>query len=172
MGAGARRAGPEAATAGRDPAASVRGVDHRDLPVDPDSETVPGTPHVVAAVATGGALGSAGRWLVSEAVPAAGGFPWPTFLVNVTGALLIGVLMVVVTDVVTGRPLLRPFLGIGLLGGWTTFSTYALEARDLVATGSPGLAATYVVGSLVVGLLATWAGIAATRRLSAGRVAP
>ena len=92
---------------------------------------------------------------VSEPVPAAGGFPWPTFLVNVSGALLIGVLMVVVTDVVTGRPLLRPFLGVGLLGGFTTFSTYALEARDLLALGgAAGLAATYVVGSVVAGLLA------------------
>jgi CrcB protein len=141
-------------------------MERHDLPVDPDVPA-PG-PHVLAAVAAGGALGSAGRWLVSAGVPAAGGFPWPTFLVNVTGALLIGVLMVVVTDVVTGRPLLRPFLGVGLLGGWTTFSTYALEARDLLAGGSPGLAAAYVVGSLVLGLLSTRAGIVATRRLTAG----
>ena len=143
---------------------------HHDLPIDPDA--LAPARHVLSAVAAGGALGSAGRWLVSVAVPTTGGFPWPTFLVNVTGALLIGVLMVVVTDVVTGRPLLRPFLGVGLLGGWTTFSTYALEARDLLASGTPGLAATYVVGSLVVGLLATWAGIAATRRLAAGRRTP
>src|SRR5688572_26877571 len=83
-------------------------MERHDLPVDPDVPA-PGQ-HVLAAVAAGGALGSAGRWVVSAGVPAAGGFPWPTFLVNVTGALLIGVLMVVVTDVVTGRPLLRPFL--------------------------------------------------------------
>ena len=144
-------------------------MDHHDLPVDPDASAPPGTAHVLSAVAAGGALGSTGRWLVSEAVPVAGGFPWPTFLVNVSGALLIGVLMVVVTDVVTGRPLLRPFLGIGLLGGWTTFSTYALETRGLLADGVPVVAALYVVGSLVVGLLATWAGIVGTRRLAVGR---
>ena len=98
----------------------------------------------------------------------AGGFPWPTFLVNVTGALLIGVLMVVVTDVVTDRPLLRPLLGVGFLGGWTTFSTYALEARDLLAAGEPVLAAAYVAGSVVAGPAAAWLGIAVTRRLTAG----
>ncbi len=141
---------------------------HHDLPIDPDA--LAPARHVLAAVAAGGALGSAGRWLVSETVPSVGGFPWPTFLVNVTGALLIGVLMVAVTDVVTGRPLLRPFLGVGLLGGWTTFSAYALEARDLLATGAPGLAVTYVLGSVVAGLLATWAGLTVTRRLAAGSV--
>ena len=144
-------------------------MEPHELPVDPDAPAAPGTRHVLAAVAAGGALGATGRWLVSEAVPVAGGFPWPTFLVNMSGALLIGVLMVVVTDVVTGRPLLRPFLGIGVLGGWTTFSTYAVEARDLVAAGEPGLASLYVVASVVVGLLATWAGIGATRRLAARR---
>ncbi len=144
-------------------------MERHDLPVDPDSPPPIGTHHVLAAVAAGGALGSTGRWLVSVTVPAVGGFPWPTFLVNVTGALLIGVLMVVVTDVVTGRPLLRPFLGVGFLGGWTTFSTYAVELRDLLATGAVGLAVLYLVGSLVVGLLATWLGLAGTRRLTRGR---
>jgi CrcB protein len=143
-------------------------MEHHELPVDPDAPAPAGTGHVLSAVAVGGALGSAGRWLVAEALPAAGGFPWPTFLVNVTGALLIGVLLVVVTDVVTGRPLLRPFLGVGLLGGWTTFSTYAVEARDLLATGALALVALYVVGSLVVGLLATWVGILGTRWLTEG----
>ena len=141
-------------------------MSHPALPVDPD--TAPPAHGAIAAVAAGGALGSVGRWAVSEAVPTGGGFPWPTFVVNVTGALLIGVLLVVVTDVVSGRPLLRPFLGVGLLGGWTTFSTYALEVRDLLDAGDAGLAATYVGSSLVVGLLATWAGIAGTRRLTAG----
>jgi len=137
-------------------------------PIDPDAPAPAGTSHVLAAVAAGGALGSAGRWLASEVIAMAGGFPWPTFLVNVTGALLIGVLMVVVTDVVTDRPLLRPLLGVGFLGGWTTFSTYALEARDLLAAGEPVLAAAYVAGSVVAGPAAAWLGIAVTRRLTAG----
>lgn len=139
-------------------------MEHHELPVDPD---VPApVRHVLAAVAAGGALGSAARWLVSETVPASGGFPWPTFLVNVCGALLIGVLMVVVTEVVTGRPLLQPFVGVGLLGGWTTFSTYALEVRDLLAASEAALAAAYVGGSVAAGLLATWVGLVTTRRLT------
>ena len=137
---------------------------HHELPVDPDAPAP--VRHALAAVAAGGSLGSAGRWWVSEAVPTAGGFPWPTFLVNVSGALLIGVLMVVVSDVVTDRPLLRPFLGVGVLGGWTTFSTYALEARGLLVAGEYALSSAYVVGSLALGLLATWVGIATTGRLA------
>ena len=144
-------------------------MEHPALPVDADAAAPAGTPHVLTAVAAGGALGSAGRRLVAEVVPAAGGFPWPTFVVNLSGALLIGVLMVAVTEVVTGRPLLRPFVGIGLLGGWTTFSAYALEARDLVAAGALASALLYVVGSVVGGLLATWAGIAALRRATERR---
>ncbi|WP_432477545.1 fluoride efflux transporter FluC [Nocardioides sp. GXQ0305] len=143
-------------------------MEPHELPLDPDAAAPPGTAHVLSAIAAGGALGSGGRELVERLVPVVGGFPWPTFLVNVTGALLIGVLMVVVTDVVTGRPLLRPFLGVGLLGGWTTFSTYAVEARELLAAGALPTASAYVLGSLVVGLLATWAGILATRRLAVG----
>lgn len=141
-------------------------MERHELPVDPDvPEPVP---HLLPAVAAGGALGSAARWLVAETVPITGGFPWPTFLVNVSGALLIGVLMVVVTDVVTDRPLLRPFLGVGLLGGWTTFSTYALEVRDLLAGGQAALAAAYVVASVGVGLAATWAGLTSARRVTGG----
>ena len=107
---------------------------HRDAPVD--RLGVPGTPRA------GGRRGRRGPGLGRTLAGARrrsrrrAASRGRRFLVNVTGALLIGVLMVVVTDVVTGRPLLRPFLGVGLLGGWTTFSTYALEARDLLAAGS------------------------------------
>ena len=65
----------------------------------------------------------------------AGHFPWGTFLVNIGGCLAIGVLMVLVLDVWPSHRYLRPFAGVGILGGYTTFSTYVLESRDLVATG-------------------------------------
>lgn len=139
---------------------------HHEL-IDPDAPAPDGISRALPAVAAGGALGSAGRWLVSEVFPTAGGFPWPTLAVNATGALLLGVLMVVVTDVVTDRPLLRLFVGVGILGGWTTFSTYALEALDLLAAGEPALSAAYVVGSVVGGLAAAWLGIVATRGATA-----
>lgn len=135
---------------------------HHAPPVDPDSPAPGGGWRVLGAVALGGALGSAARWSVSVVLDG-DGFPWATFAVNVAGALLLGVLMVVVTDVVTGRPLLRPFLGVGVLGGFTTFSTYAVETRDLLAAGDGALASAYVLGSVVAGLLAVWAGLVLTR---------
>jgi CrcB protein len=61
--------------------------------------------------------------------------------------------------------LLRPFAGVGVLGGWTTFSTYALDARGLLAGGHGGTATAYLVGSVLAGLLAVWAGIALTESL-------
>jgi CrcB protein len=119
---------------------------------------------VLGVIAAGGALGAGARHLLSLAWPAAG-FPWATFAANVIGCALIGVLMVLITEVWTGHRLLRPFLGIGVLGGFTTFSTYAVGARDLVAAGRPGLAGAYLVGTVIAALAATWLGVVAARRL-------
>ena len=140
-------------------------MEHHELPVDPDATEADGVPGVLLAVAVGGALGAGARWGVSELVPAAGGFPWPTLLVNVSGSLLLGVLMVLVVDVYETHHLVRPFLGVGVLGGFTTFSTYALETRDLLALGEYLLAAAYLVGSVVACLLAVGLALTATRRL-------
>ncbi|WP_208542873.1 fluoride efflux transporter CrcB [Nocardioides euryhalodurans] len=143
-------------------------MSHHAPPVDPDARAPGSGPRVLAAVALGGGLGSAARWSVSELL-VADGFPWATFAVNVAGCLLLGVLMVVVTDVVTDRPLLRPFVGVGVLGGFTTFSTYAVETRDLLAAGEAAVASAYVLGSVAAGLVAVWAGLLLTRRaLDAG----
>lgn len=124
-----------------------------------------GGPGLLAAIAAGGALGSLGRYAVGLALPhSADGFPWATFLVNVTGSAAMGVLVVWVLAMDRPHPWLRPFLGVGLLGGWTTFSAYAVEARDLLATGQPGLALTYVLGSLAFGLVAVGLGVSAGER--------
>jgi CrcB protein len=121
---------------------------------------------VLAVISAGGAVGSVGRWGVGELLPWSGtSFPWATFVVNVSGALALGVLMVLVLEVWRPHRYVRPFVGIGLLGGWTTFSTYALEARDLLAVGRPATALAYVAGSLVAGLVAVWLGMLAARRL-------
>lgn len=121
---------------------------------------------VALAVAAGGALGAAGRYGVNVLLPhTAGTFPWATFLVNVTGCLLVGVLMVCVVEAFRPHALVRPFLGTGVLGGWTTFSAYAVEARDLLAGGHPATAAAYLGGSLVAGLAATWLAVRVTRRV-------
>lgn len=119
---------------------------------------------VLAAVALGGAFGSAARYGVGVAWPASPtGFDWPTFTVNAVGCGLIGVLMVLVTEARAGHPLLRPFLGTGVLGGFTTFSTYAVGASTLLQAGRPGLAAGYLIGTVAAALAATWLGMAATR---------
>jgi fluoride exporter len=121
---------------------------------------------VLLVIGVGGSLGAAARWSVSQLLtPVDGGFPLATFVVNVVGCLLLGVLMVLVTDRWPPSRYRRPFLGVGVLGGFTTFSTFEAEARELVAGGHGLLAAAYVVGSLVAGLLAVALGVAATRRV-------
>jgi CrcB protein len=123
---------------------------------------------VLGTVAAGGALGALGRWgLAVTWPPGPRGFPWATFVTNVAGCLLIGVLMVLVTEVWSGRRLLRPFLGVGLLGGFTTFSTYAVDTTRLAAAGGAGArtALAYLVATPVVALLAVYAGTVATRLL-------
>jgi len=121
---------------------------------------------VVVSVSAGGVLGALARYGIGHAWPTAtGGFPWATFVINVTGCLLIGALMVLVTDIFT-KPkhrLLRPFLGVGVLGGYTTFSTYAVETRNLIAAGAPGTAALYLLATLAAALLAVIAGMTAAR---------
>jgi CrcB protein len=119
---------------------------------------------VLLVIGAGGALGSLARWGVSEALPWSGSaFPWATFLVNVSGCLAIGMLMVLLLDVWPPHRHLRPFLGVGVLGGYTTFSTYALESRDLLAGGEEVVALTYLAGSLAAGLVAVWLGILSAR---------
>ncbi|WP_327679429.1 fluoride efflux transporter CrcB [Kitasatospora sp. NBC_00458] len=121
---------------------------------------------VVAVVAVGGALGASARYgagLLWPDGPAA--FPWTTLLVNVVGCALIGVLLVLVTEGRPVHPLVRPFLGTGVLGGFTTFSTYAVDIRRLVGEGRPGAAAAYLGVTLLAALAAVWAAAGVTRRL-------
>ncbi len=103
---------------------------------------------MLAAVATGGALGSAARWALGLALP----HPLATLVVNASGCLLIGVL------VGRHRPavLLRAFWGTGVLGGWTTFST---ASTDALAAGAPGPAALYALGTLGTCLAAVVLGL-------------
>ena len=120
---------------------------------------------LLAAIAAGGAIGSLGRYAVARAVPAgADEFPWGTFAVNISGSLAMGVLFVWVLTLDRPHPWLRPFLGVGVLGGWTTFSAYALESRGLVVSGEHGLAAAYVLGSLVLCVAAVGAGVSLGER--------
>lgn len=135
-------------------------------PVDPDVTPadvrggfVTGHADVLGVIALGGAVGSTARWLVAEALPHdAGQVPWATVLVNVVGSFLLGMLMVWVVEAWSTRRYVRPFLGVGVLGGFTTFSTFALDLRQLLADGHAGVALAYVGATLVAGLLAVVAG--------------
>jgi len=121
----------------------------------------------VAAIAAGGALGAVARHGVGVALPnSPGEWPWSTLLANVSGCLLIGVLVVLADAWVTHR-LLRPFLGVGVLGGYTTFSAFAVETIDLAGAGRPALALAYVTVTAVAALVAVRLGIGLTRVLVA-----
>jgi CrcB protein len=119
---------------------------------------------VLAAIALGGGLGSVARYLISTAIPVRPGhFPWATFLINLGGCFALGLLMVFVIEIWPPRRYVRPFAGIGVLGGFTTFSTFAVEVRGLAAHGARALADAYTLNSLVAGVAAVWCGIALAR---------
>ena len=125
-----------------------------------------GDPGLLAAVAAGGVLGSLGRYAEGLALPhVSGAFAWSTFLVNVTGSLAMGVLVVWVLSMARPHPWLRPFLGVGVLGGWPPVSSYARDVHAMVQAGHGLVAAAYLVGSLVVGLVAVGLGITLGERL-------
>jgi CrcB protein len=121
---------------------------------------------VLLMIAAGGATGASARYGIGLALPPApSGFPWATFIINVSGCFLIGVLMVLINRVWTRSRLIRPFFGVGVLGGFTTFSTYVVDIQRLVNAGVPGIALVYLAGTLVAGVTATFAGITLTGRL-------
>jgi CrcB protein len=127
-------------------------------------------PALVALVALGGAVGALLRYALADALPTgAGDFPTATFLTNVSGAFLLGVLLEALDRLgpdVGSRRLLRLGLGTGLLGAFTTYSTLAVEVSVLGRDGEPGLGAGYGLLSAVVGFAAAAAGIAVAARRS------
>ncbi|MDT8854441.1 fluoride efflux transporter CrcB [Paracoccaceae bacterium Fryx2] len=118
-------------------------------------------------VALGGAIGASLRYLANVAVMRSfgPGFPLATVLVNVAGSFLMGVLVVALAH--KGGMRFAPFLITGILGGFTTFSAFSLDALTLWERGQPGLAAGYVVGSVVLSLAAIVAGVLTTRGIFA-----
>ena len=94
------------------------------------------------------------RWAIKLAIPSPGGFPLATSLINVTGAFAIGVVGVLLLERLPPTRYLRPLLGIGFLGAYTTFSTMAMEGVRLLDQGRLGLAVGYWVATLLVGQMA------------------
>ncbi len=121
----------------------------------------------IVAIGIAGALGALARYgidgVVSRRLPAS--FPWGTFVVNVSGALVLGFLLTLMTEHLTTAPWLRSALAIGFLGAYTTFSTLSYETYRLLEGGALGLAAANVLGSAAAGLVAVYLGVAAGRAL-------
>lgn len=118
-------------------------------------------------VGFGGALGSMLRFSVSTALHSLVGraFPWGTLFVNVTGSFVMGVVYVVLVERVALGPEWRSLLMVGLLGGYTTFSSFSIETLNLIEGGDLAKAAVNVLASVVVCLLAVWAGVILGREL-------
>jgi CrcB protein len=135
-------------------------------PIDPDLVPAPGRHRagVLAAIALGGAVGAPARYGLTQLIGTrADTFPWATFWVNVSGSLALGVL--VAWLIAHGRDggRLRALLGTGLLGAYTTYSTFAVDTDVLVQHGHVATAAAYVVASMVGGFVAVWLGVSLAR---------
>ncbi len=120
----------------------------------------------VLLVAIGGAIGAAARYLAGLWIAArfGAGFPWGTFFVNVTGSFLIGIVLVLVErGTLPGEA--RLFLAVGILGGYTTFSSFSYETLQLVNGGDIRPVLLNAFGQLFVGLLAVYLGVVFARAL-------
>jgi CrcB protein len=116
-------------------------------------------------IALGGALGAIARYQVAAAVQARVpvGFPYGTFVVNVTGCFIMGLVTVLLTERLVAHPNWRFLIPIGFVGAYTTFSTFELETFLAASEGAWLIAAANVFGSFVAGYAALWAGLVAAR---------
>jgi CrcB protein len=116
---------------------------------------------LVLAIAIGGAIGAVGRHYVSVAMALlmGHGFPWGTLVVNVAGSFLMGVLIETMALVWSPSLEMRALLTVGVLGAFTTFSTFSLDVATLYERGAPIILAIYVAASVGISLLALFAGL-------------
>ena len=111
-------------------------------------------------VGVGGGLGALARYDIAGLVqPAGAQFNWGIFIVNITGGLMMGLIVEVSALKLNLSPELRSFLMVGILGGYTTFSTFSLDSALLLQKGQYGLAAAYMIGSVVLSIAALFAGL-------------
>jgi len=121
----------------------------------------PVNPTLLIAVAAGGAVGAIARFTVTSAVPRwlGHGLPWGTFVVNIVGSFLMGLLVDIMARRWSAPPEARVFLVTGVLGAFTTFSTFSLDVVTLFERGAMMAAGAYVAGSVAVGVLALFLGM-------------
>ena len=121
------------------------------------------------AVAAGGVVGASVRWALATTLPHPGGWPWPTLAANVVGCLVLGVIAARLPFLSPrATVVVRDGLAVGFCGGLTTFSTFSVELATFLRDGRPGVAAAYLVLSLVTGFAAYDLG----RRALGRRVVP
>jgi CrcB protein len=115
---------------------------------------------LVLAVGVGGALGAIARYLLGGAVHRLlpGFFPYGTFVVNVTGCIVFGLIAGLAESRFVIGPTGRAFVLVGVLGGYTTFSSFAFESFELLRSGQLLHAGINVIGQVALGLLGLWAG--------------
>lgn len=124
-------------------------------------------PGMIALVAAGGAVGTLARWTLTTALPPQHGWPIATLIENLLGAFLLGLLLEALVragDETPRRRMIRLGLGTGVMGGFTTFSTFALEVEKLLTAGSGTQAIGYFAISIVGGLITCLAGIVLASR--------
>lgn len=146
--------------------ANVRHAAWSAPPLDPPTADRDNAGMTVLHVALGGALGAALRWWMAGATMrwAGPGFPWGTFAVNVLGSLIMGLAAVVMMERLPGAwGRFAPFLMTGVLGGFTTFSAFSLDALFLIERGRHAAAALYMGGSVLACVLALWVGLSLAR---------
>ena len=121
-------------------------------------------PGPLAAIAVGGALGTLARYGVERTfVAASDGFPWATFSVNVVGSFVLGIVVTLAVALWPRDRYLRPLVAVGFCGGFTTFSTLAVEVDQRIQHGHMEVAAAFLAASLLAGLGAALAGMAVAR---------
>src|SRR5207253_6349511 len=119
---------------------------------------------VLAVVGAGGFVGAFGRYELGLAWPTRPGhFPWATFAINVSGAFLLGFVLTLLLERFAWTRYMRPFFCVGVLGAWTTMSTFAVEGDVLIKDGHAPAALMYVLATVVVGVVVTAAGVALAR---------
>ena len=124
----------------------------------------------LAAIFVGGGIGTLARaGLETLAAPDPGRWPWPTFVVNIVGAFLLGYFVTRLLERLPTSSYRRPLLGTGFCGGLTTFSTMQVETIKMIEHQQYGLAVGYTVASIAAGLLAVYVATALTRRVRVRR---